>query len=56
VLRTAVLTDDDGTRQPVRFDLLDVVTVNADGLFQRKDTFVDFPQARASGAARRFMR
>jgi uncharacterized protein (TIGR02246 family) len=53
---TAVLTGDDGSRQPVRFDLLDVVTVNTDGLVLRKDTFVDFPQAMASGAGRRFMR
>ena len=52
----AVLTDDDGTRQPIRFDLLDVVTVNADGLVQRKDTFVDFPQAMAAGAGKVFMR
>lgn len=53
---TSVVTDENGTRTPVRFDLLDVVTVNADGLVTRKDTFVDFPQAMASGAAKAFMR
>ena len=51
---TAVLTEASGTRTPVRFDLLDIVTVNSDGLVLRKDTFVDFPQAVATGAAAHF--
>ncbi len=52
---TAVITDPDGSRTPVRFDLLDVVTVNPHGLVLRKDTFVDFPQAMASGALKNFV-
>jgi uncharacterized protein (TIGR02246 family) len=42
---TAVLTDPDGTRRPVRVDCLDVVCVDAAGLVTRKDTFPDYPQA-----------
>jgi hypothetical protein len=42
---TAVLTDPDGTRRPVRVDCLDIVTVDPAGLVPRKDTFPDFPQA-----------
>lgn len=42
---TAVLTDPDGTRRPVRVDCLDVVTFDATGLVTRKDTFPDYPQA-----------
>lgn len=42
---TAVLTDPDGTRRPVRVDCLDIVTLDATGLVTRKDTFPDFPQA-----------
>lgn len=52
---TAVLTDATGARQPVRFDCVDIVTVNKDGLVVRKDTFIDFPQAMASGAGARFL-
>jgi uncharacterized protein (TIGR02246 family) len=42
---TSVLTGPDGTSSPVRFDCVDVVTVNDDGLVVRKDTFVDHTQA-----------
>jgi ketosteroid isomerase-like protein len=45
---TAVLTDPDGTRRQVRFDCLDLVTLDEDGLVERKDTFVDYPQAQAA--------
>jgi ketosteroid isomerase-like protein len=45
---TAVLTDPDGDRRPIRFDCLDVVTLDEDGLVERKDTFIDFPQAQAA--------
>jgi ketosteroid isomerase-like protein len=45
---TAVLTDPDGDRRPIRFDCLDVVTLDEDGLVERKDTFIDFPQAQAT--------
>src|SRR5215207_5459201 len=48
---TAELTRPDGTPVPVRFDCLDVVTVDADGLVTRKDTFVDHAQAQAALAA-----
>lgn len=41
---TAVLTDPDGTRRPVRFDCLDVVTIDQAGLVLRKDVFVDSAQ------------
>jgi ketosteroid isomerase-like protein len=51
---TAVLTDSDGRPRPIRFDCLDVVTLDEDGLVERKDTFVDLPQAQAAvaGASR----
>jgi hypothetical protein len=42
---TAVLTDPDGSPRPVRFDCIDVVEVDDDGLVVRKDTFVDLVQA-----------
>jgi uncharacterized protein (TIGR02246 family) len=52
---TSVLTDPDGTRRPVRFDCADIVVVDASGLVERKDTFVDFVQIQEaltpSGAA-----
>ena len=41
---TAELTRPDGSLVPVRFDCLDTVTVDADGLVARKDTFVDYIQ------------
>jgi uncharacterized protein (TIGR02246 family) len=41
---TAVLTGVDGTPRPVRLDCIDVVTIDADGLVTRKDTFVDYLQ------------
>jgi hypothetical protein len=48
---TAELTRGDGTAIPIRFDCIDVVTVNADGLVARKDTFVDHVQAQQALAA-----
>jgi uncharacterized protein (TIGR02246 family) len=48
---TAELTRPDGTAVPVRFDCLDIVTVNVDGLLARKDTFVDYVQAQRALAA-----
>jgi uncharacterized protein (TIGR02246 family) len=48
---TAQLTRPDGTAVPVRFDCLDIVTVNVDGLVARKDTFVDYVQAQQALAA-----
>jgi uncharacterized protein (TIGR02246 family) len=45
---TAVLARPDGTPVPVRFDCLDVVTVDGDGLVTRKDTFVDSAQAQVA--------
>ena len=48
---TAELTRADGTVVPVRFDCVDIVTVDADGLVARKDTFVDYPQAQQAIAA-----
>ena len=45
---TAVLTGPDGSRRPVRFDCVDVVTVDESGLVVRKDTFVDYPQVTAA--------
>lgn len=41
---TAELTRLDGTAKAVRFDCIDIVTINADGLVARKDTFVDYAQ------------
>jgi uncharacterized protein (TIGR02246 family) len=41
---TAVLTDPGGNRHPVRFDCLDVVTLDRDGFVVRKDVFVDSGQ------------
>jgi hypothetical protein len=38
---TAVLTGPDGSRRPVRFDCIDIVTIDERGLVARKDTFVD---------------
>jgi uncharacterized protein (TIGR02246 family) len=48
---TAELTRPDGTAVPVRFDCVDIVTVNVDGLVARKDTFVDYVQAQRALAA-----
>jgi uncharacterized protein (TIGR02246 family) len=48
---TAELTRPDGTAVPVRFDCVDVVTVDADGIVVRKDTFVDYVQAQQALAA-----
>ena len=45
---TAVLTDPDGNRRPIRFDCLDVVTLDDNGLVERKDTFIDLPQAQTA--------
>jgi uncharacterized protein (TIGR02246 family) len=45
---TAVLTGPHGSRRPVRFDCVDIVTVDASGLVVRKDTFVDYPQVTAA--------
>ncbi|SEG99964.1 SnoaL-like domain-containing protein [Nonomuraea solani] len=45
---TAVLTGPGGDRRPIRFDCLDVVTLDKDGLVERKDTFIDLPQAQAA--------
>jgi len=47
---TAVLADSKGIHQPVRFDCLDVVTLNEEGLVVRKDLFVDFAQATAAAS------
>ena len=41
---TAALARPDGTPLPVRFDCLDVVTLDGDGLVVRKDTYVDHAQ------------
>ncbi|MEV0389577.1 nuclear transport factor 2 family protein [Nonomuraea sp. NPDC050643] len=45
---TAVLTTPDGARHPVSFDCLDVVILDQNGLVERKDTFIDLPQAQAA--------
>jgi hypothetical protein len=45
---TAALLGPDGHRRPIRFDCLDVVTLSEDGLVERKDTFIDLPQAQAA--------
>jgi uncharacterized protein (TIGR02246 family) len=45
---TATLTGPDNTTRPIRFDCLDVVTLDEDGLVVRKDTFVDHVQAQAA--------
>ena len=45
---TAVLPGDGDGGRPVRFDCVDVVTVDGDGLVQRKDTFVDMVQLNAA--------
>lgn len=41
---TAELTRPDATAVPVRFDCIDVVTLDEQGLVVRKDTFVDSAQ------------
>jgi len=38
----------DGSLRPLRWDCLDIVTVNDNGKVVRKDTFVDYPQAEAA--------
>ncbi|MEC3956430.1 nuclear transport factor 2 family protein [Nocardia sp. CDC153] len=48
---TAEPTGSDGQPHPIRFDCVDIVTVDADGLVVRKDTFVDAAQVRASLSA-----
>lgn len=48
---TAELARPDGSAVPVRFDCLDIVTLDADGLVARKDTFVDYVQAQQALAA-----
>ena len=48
---TADLTNSGGATVPLRFDCLDVVTVDAAGLVVRKDTFVDSEQVQAAVAA-----
>jgi hypothetical protein len=45
---TAVLNGPDRTRRPIRFDCLDLVTLDDDGLVDRKDTFIDVVQAQAA--------
>ncbi|MGW4774896.1 nuclear transport factor 2 family protein [Nocardia sp. NPDC004278] len=45
---TAVIPGPDAAARPIRFDCLDVVTLDADGLVARKDTFVDHGQAQAA--------
>ncbi|MVU82759.1 DUF4440 domain-containing protein [Nocardia sp. ET3-3] len=44
---TAVLTDASGRPHPIRYDCLDIVTVDSAGLVERKDTYIDFPQVKA---------
>jgi uncharacterized protein (TIGR02246 family) len=41
---TAELHRSDGTPAPVRFDCVDIVTLDEEGLVVRKDTFVDYVQ------------
>jgi uncharacterized protein (TIGR02246 family) len=48
---TAELARPDGRAVTVRFDCLDIVTVDPDGLVARKDTFVDDVQATKAVAA-----
>ena len=48
---TAALTRADGTSVPIRFDCVDIVTVDDDGLVARKDTFVDYAQVQIALAA-----
>lgn len=48
---TAELEGPDGTPVPVRFDCIDLVTVNTDGLVVRKDTFIDYAQVQLALAA-----
>lgn len=48
---TAELTGSDGATVPIRFDCVDIVTVDADGLVARKDTFVDYVQAQEAVAS-----
>jgi|SRR5829696_2303805 len=48
---TAELARPDGTPVAVRFDCLDVVTVDEDGLVVRKDTYVDHAQVERAMAA-----
>jgi ketosteroid isomerase-like protein len=45
---TAEFPGPDATTRPIRFDCLDVVTLDEDGLVDRKDTFVDHIQAQAA--------
>lgn len=45
---TAKLTSPDGDQLPVRFDCLDVVTLDDEGLVLRKDTYVDLVQVQAA--------
>jgi uncharacterized protein (TIGR02246 family) len=42
---TSEIIGADGTPKPVRFDCIDLVEVDDDGLVTRKDTFVDLVQA-----------
>lgn len=48
---TAVLTRKNGERVAVKFDALDVVEVDDEGLVVRKDTFVDAEQVKAARKA-----
>ncbi|HMC69321.1 MAG TPA: nuclear transport factor 2 family protein, partial [Mycobacteriales bacterium] len=48
---TAELTGPDRTRRPVRFDCIDLVEIDDNGLVTRKDTFVDLVQAQQALAA-----
>ncbi|MEV6768244.1 nuclear transport factor 2 family protein [Nocardia sp. NPDC051030] len=47
---TSVRTDRAGNRHPIRFDCVDIVTVDSDGLVARKDTFFDAAQLTQSVA------
>ena len=48
---TAELTGPDRTRRAVRFDCIDLVEIDDNGLVTRKDTFVDLVQAQQALAA-----
>ena len=48
---TCVLPDAAGSARPLRWDCLDVVTVDGSGLVLRKDTYVDAAQAAAMVAS-----
>jgi uncharacterized protein (TIGR02246 family) len=45
---TAVLRNADGTGRDVKFDCVDIVTLDPSGAVRRKDTFVDFAQVQTA--------